>query len=71
MTRLRVGRPGFYFQLGQGLLFLRHRVHTGSSSHEGHSTSYPMGTEAVCQVVKQPGHESDHTPPSTAEVKNA
>jgi hypothetical protein len=32
--------------------------------------SSPMGTGAFFPGVKQPGHEADHSPPSSAEVKN-
>jgi hypothetical protein len=29
-----------------------------------------MGTGALSQRVKRPGREADHTPPTSAEVKN-
>jgi hypothetical protein len=35
-----------------------------------HSASYPMGTGALFLGVKRPGREADHSPPSSAEVKN-
>jgi hypothetical protein len=35
------------------------------------ASSYQMGTEAFSLGVKRPGRESDHSPPSSAEVKNA
>jgi hypothetical protein len=38
-----------------------HVVKTGSRIHP---TSHPMGTG-----VKRPGHEADHSPPTSAEVK--
>jgi hypothetical protein len=47
---------------------VHHRVQTGS---EAHPASYTMGTRAVSLEVKQPGREADHTPPSSAKVKNA
>jgi hypothetical protein len=47
---------------------LHHRVQTGS---ETHSTSYPMGTGDSLPGVKRPWSESDHSLPSSAEVKNA
>jgi hypothetical protein len=34
-----------------------------------HPASYPMGTRASFPGVKQPGREADHSPPSSAEVK--
>jgi hypothetical protein len=33
--------------------------------------SYPMGTRVLFLGVKWPGHEADHSPPSSAEVINA
>jgi hypothetical protein len=29
------------------------------------------GGELILPVIKRPGHEADHSPPSSAEVKNA
>jgi hypothetical protein len=34
-----------------------------------HPAFYIMGPGAVSQVVKQPGHEADHSPPASAEIK--
>jgi hypothetical protein len=34
-----------------------------------HATSYPMGTGALSPGVKRPGCESDHSPPTSTEVK--
>jgi hypothetical protein len=31
--------------------------------------SYPMGTRGFFPGIKQPGREADHSPPSSAEVK--
>jgi hypothetical protein len=37
-----------------------------------HPVSYPMGTGGALSLgVKRPGREADHSPPSSAEVKNA
>jgi hypothetical protein len=36
-----------------------------------HPASYPIGTGALSLRVKRPGREADHSPPSSAEVKNA
>jgi hypothetical protein len=50
------------FQAEAGNSSLRHRVQTGS---ETHSASYPMGTGGSFR----PGREADHSPPSSAKVK--
>jgi hypothetical protein len=57
---LRAGRPGFDSRQGQDFYF--YSGHTGSGAHPA---SYPMGA-----VVKRPGREADHSPPTSAEVKN-
>jgi hypothetical protein len=44
-----------------------HSVQTGS---EAHSASYPVDTEGSFPGVKRPGREADHSPPSSADVKN-
>jgi hypothetical protein len=36
-----------------------------------HPASYRMGSRRFLLVVKWPGSEADHSPPSSAEVKNA
>jgi len=52
---------------GDWELSLRHRVHTGSGAHP---VLYPMGTRDYFPVgVKRMGCEPDHSPPSSAEVK--
>jgi hypothetical protein len=56
------------FPAGAGNFSLHHRVQTGSGSHPA---SYPMGTGAVSLGIKRPGRKVDHSPPSSAEVKNA
>jgi hypothetical protein len=43
-----------------------HRVQNGSRLHPA---SYPMGTRGSFPGVKQPRREADHSPPSSAEVK--
>jgi len=41
-------------------------------THSGaHPSSYPMGTGAFSLRIKRPGREVDHSPPPSAEVKNA
>jgi hypothetical protein len=53
---------------GKGKTFLTpHVVQTGSGAH---SASYPMGTGGFYPGIKQPGSEADHSPPTSAEVKN-
>jgi hypothetical protein len=56
------------FSAGAGNFFLHHRVQNGSGAHPA---SYPMGTRGSSPRVKRPGCEADHSPPSSAEVKNA
>jgi hypothetical protein len=53
---------------GAGNFSLQNRVQTGSGAH---TASYPMGTRGSFPVVERPGREADHSPPSSAEVKNA
>jgi hypothetical protein len=45
---------------------LHHRVQNGSGAHPA---SYPIGTRGSFLGVKRPGREADHSPPSSAEVK--
>jgi len=45
----------------------RIRVQTGSRAHP---VSYSMGTGASFPGIKRPGRKADHSPASTAEVKN-
>jgi hypothetical protein len=40
------------------------------ASDWAHPASYPMGTRGFSLGVKQPGHETDHSPPFSADVKN-
>jgi hypothetical protein len=54
---------------GKGWDFSLHdRVQTGSGAPPA---SYPVGTWGSFPGVKRPGRETDHSPPSNAEVKNA
>jgi hypothetical protein len=48
-------------------IFSHHRIQTSSGAH---IASYPMGTGAVFPGVKLLGSETDHSPPSSAEVTN-
>jgi hypothetical protein len=47
---------------------LHYRVQTGSGAHPA---SYPVGTRGPFLGIKAVGREADHSPPSSAEVKNA
>jgi hypothetical protein len=55
------------FPAGAGNFSLHHRVQYCSGTHRA---SYPMGTGVLSLRVKRPGREADHSPPSSAEVKN-
>jgi hypothetical protein len=60
---------GVRFPAGTGNFSLRRRVQTGFRAHPD---SYPVGTRgAVSLGVKRPGLEADHSPPSSAEVKDS
>jgi hypothetical protein len=54
------------FPAGAGNFSLHHRVQNGSGALPA---SYPMGTGDSFLGVKRPGREADHSPPSSAEVK--
>jgi hypothetical protein len=45
---------------------LHHHVQNGSGAHQAF---YPMDTRGSFLGVKRPGREADHSPPSSAEVK--
>jgi hypothetical protein len=54
------------FLAGAGNFSLHHRVQYGFGAHPG---SYPVGTRVLSLWVKRSGREADHSPPSTAAVK--
>jgi hypothetical protein len=54
------------FPAEAGNFSLHHRVQNGSGAH---LASYPMGTRSLSLGLKRPGREADHSPPSSAEVK--
>jgi hypothetical protein len=56
------------FPTRAGNFSLHHCVQNGSGAHP---VSYPMGTGGSFLGVKRPGREADHSPSSSAEVKNA
>jgi hypothetical protein len=53
---------------GAGNFSLHHRV---QKSSEAHPASYPMVKGVLFLGLKRPVREADHSPPSSAEVKNA
>jgi hypothetical protein len=57
---------GVRFPVGSGNFSLRHFIQTGSGAH---TASYPMGTRGSFPEGKAAGREADHSPPSSAEVK--
>jgi hypothetical protein len=54
------------FQAGAGNFSLHHRVQNGSGAHPA---SYRMHTKGSFTGVKRQEREADHSPPSSAEVK--
>jgi hypothetical protein len=54
------------FLARDGNFSLHHRVQTGSGAHPA---SYPMGNRSSFPGDKWLGREADHSPPSSAEVK--
>jgi hypothetical protein len=54
------------FSEGAGNFSLHHSVQNASGAHPA---SYPMGTRGSFPGVKRPRREADHSPPSSAEVK--
>jgi hypothetical protein len=53
---------------GAGNFSLHHLVQTGSGANP---SFYPVGTGSSLPGIRRPGNEADHSPPSSAEVKNA
>jgi hypothetical protein len=68
-TALRAGRPGVEeYESRQGQDFSPlYVVQTGSGAHPA---SYPMGVGGSFPEDKRQGREADHSPPTSAEVKN-
>jgi hypothetical protein len=54
------------FSAGAGNFSLHHRIKNDSGALP---TSYPRGTRWFSLGVKRAGREADHSPPSSAEVK--
>jgi len=57
---------GFRFSVRAGTFSFRYRVQTGSGAH---LASYPMGTGVLSLGIEREVHEADHSPPSSARVK--
>jgi hypothetical protein len=66
---LRAERSGFgtRFLAGARNFSLFYRIQTGFATHP---VSYAMGSGVSFPEVKRPVHEADHSPPSSAEIKN-
>jgi hypothetical protein len=47
-----------------------HLLHSVCTGFGAHPVSTPMATEGFSPRVKPPGHEADHPPPLSADVKN-
>jgi hypothetical protein len=45
-------------------------LNTVQRASEAHPASYSMGTGVLSSVVKRPGREADHSPPSSSQVTN-
>jgi hypothetical protein len=58
---------GFRFLARTRNFSVLHIVQTGSAAH---SVCYRMGTGVTFSKVKAPGREADHSPQSSAKVRN-
>jgi hypothetical protein len=68
VTRLRIGRPGFDSRQ-RGAFFLFANASRPALGFTRSPIKIVLG--ALSPGVKRPGREADHSPPSTAGVKNA
>jgi len=57
---------GVGFPVGAEKFSLQHHTQIGSGAHPA---SYPMGTRGSFPEGKAAGHETDHSPPSSADVQ--
>jgi hypothetical protein len=65
---LRAGLSGVRVPVGAGNFSPHHRVQIGSGAH----LAFYLGVKGAVSVgIKLPGREADHSPPSSAEVRNA
>jgi len=67
-SRLRTGRPSFDSHKGQGFFSVHHRTRPALEPTQSPIQWVPG---ALYPGVKQPGSKADHSPRSSAEVKNA
>ena len=67
VTRLRTGGYEIKILAEAGNFCLLQKVKTSCGAHPA---SYSMGIRGCFTGVKQLGYEADHSPPSSAEVKN-
>jgi hypothetical protein len=58
----------FRFSAGAGNFSLHRGIRNGSGTHPA---SYPVGNKGSFPGVKRPWFEADHSPPSSAEVKES
>jgi hypothetical protein len=63
-----IGALGFDSRRGQGIFLFTITSRTALGTTQPPIHWVP---EAISQGVKRPGHEADHSPPSSDEVKNA
>jgi hypothetical protein len=66
-TRLWTGRSWVRIPAGERYCSLLQTVHAGFVAHPA---SCSVGAEVFFPGVKRPGQEVDHSPPSSAKVKN-
>jgi hypothetical protein len=68
LTRVRGGRPRFDSRQGLGIFLL---VPTSTPALGPTQPPFQLVPGALSPAVKRPGHEVDHLPPSSVEIKNA
>jgi hypothetical protein len=59
------------FSSAQNLTTVQNRWYTFQNGSGAHPASYPIGIRGSFPGLKRPGREADHSPPSSAKVKNA
>jgi hypothetical protein len=69
ISRIQVTRAGFESRQGQGFSFLSST--TSRPALGPTQPPIPWAPRDLSPGIKQPGSEADHSPPSSAEVKNA
>jgi hypothetical protein len=56
-------------EVTEQFVILHNEEHFDLHGSGAHPASYPVGTSSFTLGVKRPGREADHSPPSSAEVK--